>query len=175
MDTSLEEETTTTPIAEELNSLEDTGEQSSATRIVHLYFPFYTNQNTSLRSLHVLVLYCLLYMCIKLGVVTDSIRVLLFQIVQGLCDDPKRRLFREVIQNQTKVQMRLWNQAKGRKVKVHLRPILSEQEAEWIGPLVQNLPDAMQAHALYTSLELDDNPQRRIERERRAIYLTPKK
>lgn len=60
-------------------------------------------------------------------------------------------------------------------MKVHLRPILSEQEAEWIGPLVQNLPDAMQAHALYTSLELDDNPQRRIERERRAIYLTPKK
>lgn len=155
-------------------------QQRPTTSIVHLYFPFYTNQVKSFRALNILVLYLLLFVCIKLGTVTDSLRVLIFQVVEGLCDDSKRRLFREVADKQTKVQKRNWRNAEGRKVKVLLRPILNEQETKWISPLVKALPDTKQADALISTLELfyyDDGPEQRERNssdKQRAIYLKPK-
>ncbi|KAI9300840.1 hypothetical protein BJ944DRAFT_291391 [Cunninghamella echinulata] len=122
----------------DLPNLDDVDEVNDETakvnKIKDCYYPWYDTTILSSRALSLILLKIICQASNTIGMEAyKSLRVLLLQVVEGLSDRYTRNLFLVQKSNTTKRALAKWKRdIKMNRVRLHLRPILTNEEMDWV-------------------------------------------
>ena len=145
--------------------------------VIDIFYPLYNDEMASKKALSLLTLCLVCESILYMGddnELSESIRVFILQVIEGLRDTRQRRMFRELAATQQKSRLVKWRKASGQKRRAILRPLLSDQEESLMVSYFSKLgPDRSKALLGLLQEEQQESSRGKLAKKHAAIYCVP--
>ncbi|CDH55901.1 predicted protein [Lichtheimia corymbifera JMRC:FSU:9682] len=147
--------------------------------VIDVFYPLYNDEMASRKALSLLTLCLVCESILHVGddddnELSESIRVFMLQIIEGLRDARQRRLFRELAATQLRSRLVKWRKASGQKRRAILRPLLSDQEEKLMVSYFSKLgPERSNALIRLLQEEQQVSSRGKNAKKHTAIYCVP--
>ncbi|KAI7883863.1 hypothetical protein K492DRAFT_235089 [Lichtheimia hyalospora FSU 10163] len=145
--------------------------------VIDIFYPLYNDEMASRKALSLLTMCLVCESILHMGddnELSESIRVFMLQIIEGLRDTRQRRMFRELAATQQKSRLVKWRKTSGQKRRAILRPLLSDQEERLMIPYFSKLgPDRSKALLGLLEEEQQESSRGKLAKKHTAIYCVP--